>query len=232
MSEQRERILSHACDLYLSDGLEGFSMRKLARAVGVTAPALYRHYESKERLLQDVMVQAYQHFSQYLYRALVGTTPRERMHLASQGYLDFALEHPKLYDILFATPDTSGLGESSEELEALGCAVGQFWRDRVRECMDDGILAEGDTESISTTMWAHAHGLLTLHRKGVLTRGGELSDEEFRSVFEASSIRLLSGLGTAEFVADLASEGGMGTDDSAQTGGEAVPGAATVSVRE
>src|SRR5690606_6240441 len=47
MSEQRERILACACELYLTDGLDGFSMRKLARSLGVTAPALYRHYESK-----------------------------------------------------------------------------------------------------------------------------------------------------------------------------------------
>ena len=60
MSEQRERILSLACDLFLSDGADGFSMRKLARAVGVTAPALYKYYESKERLLHDVMTQAYE----------------------------------------------------------------------------------------------------------------------------------------------------------------------------
>ena len=44
MSEQREHILTCACELYLEDGLEGFSMRKLARDVGVTAPALYRYY--------------------------------------------------------------------------------------------------------------------------------------------------------------------------------------------
>jgi AcrR family transcriptional regulator len=43
MSDQRDAILAAACDLYLRSGLDGFSMRKLAREVGVTAPALYRH---------------------------------------------------------------------------------------------------------------------------------------------------------------------------------------------
>ena len=53
MSEQRERIRTLACELFLRDGADGFSMRKLARAVGVTAPALYKHYESKECLLHE-----------------------------------------------------------------------------------------------------------------------------------------------------------------------------------
>ena len=40
MSDQRQDILARACDLYLSQGLDGFSMRGLAKEVGVTAPAL------------------------------------------------------------------------------------------------------------------------------------------------------------------------------------------------
>ena len=222
MSEQRERILNAACDLYLSGGLEGFSMRKLARSIGVTAPALYRHYESKEKLLHDVMAQAYERFAQYLYRSLVGTSPAERMRLAGEGYLDFALEHPKLYDILFASPDIHGIGEVSDELEALGCAVGQFWHDRVRECMDHGILRDGDPEAVSMTMWGHAHGLLVLHRRGVLAGGGVGSDDEFRKLFQASGIRLLEGLATPEHMADL----------EARAGGDAGRGTAMSAVTE
>ena len=203
MSESRDRILALACDLYLSDGLDGFSMRKLARAVGVTAPALYRHFESKERLLHDVMVQAYEQFAQYLYRALAGTTPGERFHMAGHAYLEFALRHPQLYDMLFAMPATSGLKAASEELEALGCAIGQFWHDRVRECMDDGILVDGDPEEASITLWGHAHGLVTLHRKGILMRDGCMDEAAFRELFEASALRLLRGLATPEYAGGM-----------------------------
>lgn len=225
MSDTRQRILAHACDLYLTDGLDGFSMRKLARAVGVTAPALYRHFESKERLLHDVMVQAYEQFAHYLYRALAGATPRERIQMASVAYLDFALEHPKLYDILFATPATSGIRDGSDELEALGCAVGQFWHDRVRECMDDGILAEGDPEAVSVTMWGHAHGLLTLHRKGILMRDRAMDEADFRTLFEESGLRLLRGLATPGHMALVDAErGGEGARSRGASGGEGAGG--------
>ena len=96
MSDQRENILVQACALFLKDGLEGFSMRKLAKAVGVTAPALYRHFESKEQLLFDVLGEAYRRMSQRLYQALEGSTPWERLRLAGEGYVLFALEHPNV----------------------------------------------------------------------------------------------------------------------------------------
>jgi AcrR family transcriptional regulator len=195
MSDQREKILVQACALFLKDGLEGFSMRKLARAVGVTAPALYRHFESKERLLHDVLGEAYRRMSRRLYQALEGATPWERLRLAGEGYVLFALEHPRLYDALFASPELVGIADIPEEIEAQGCAVGRFWNDRIRECMDAGMLHPGDPEGVGLTMWAHAHGLIALHSRGLLIPGIESDTEDFLRIYRASMERMLRGLG-------------------------------------
>lgn len=185
-----------ACELFLRDGFDGFSMRRLARSVGVTAPALYRHYEGKEAVLHHVVGHAYQQMSQYLYRALEGRSPEERLLLAGRGYLDFALDHPRLYDALFASPDLAGLGELPDGVEAQGCAIGQFWNDRIRECMDAGILRRRDPGDVALTLWAHAHGLISLRARGLLGSADELPDEAFREMYRESSRRALEGLRT------------------------------------
>ena len=195
MSEQRENILACACDLYLREGLEGFSMRKLARTVGVTAPALYRHYENKEGVLLDVIQQAYHRLAHHLYRALEGRTPEDRFRMAGQGYLDFALESPRLYDMLFASPDHLGWVAFPDELETQACAIGQFWNDRVRECIGASMLRDGDPGAISVTLWAHAHGLVSLYLRGMLG----VDEQGFRDLFRSSTRRLLAGLSTPEF---------------------------------
>lgn len=194
MSEQRDNILMHACDLFLEDGLEGFSMRRLAREVGVTAPALYRHYDSKEALLHDVLSEAYRQMTQHLYRALEGRTPWERLRLAGEGYASFAVEHPRLYDALFASPDLVGLAGIPAEIQAHGCAVGQFWNDRIRECMDEGLLRAGDPRAVGLTMWAHAHGLISLHSRGLLIPGSQVDSERFMEIYRGSALRMLQGL--------------------------------------
>lgn len=204
MSEQHDRILALASELFLADGADGFSMRKLARRLGVTAPALYKHFSSKEDLLQKVLLEAHERFARYLYRGLSGTTPLERLILASEGYLDFALENPRLYEFMYAAPDTLGIERLSPEVEALGCAIGQFWHDRVRECMDAGLLREGDPEAASVTMWGHAHGLLVLFLRGRLSPGGEaMTEAAFREFFEQSGLRLLEGVGMPALVEAL-----------------------------
>lgn len=199
MSDQREKILSCACDLYLEDGWEGFSMRKLARQVGVTAPALYRHYEGRDHVLADVVREAYREFTSYLYRALEGRTPLERFVRAGQGYLDFALKHPRWYQLLFVTPEQLGSGELPDDIEAMGCAVHQFWVDRVRECQDAGILRDGDPVQVSITMWGHAHGLLSLYHQGHL----RMDEEMFREHFHHSGANMLIGVATDEFAAEM-----------------------------
>ncbi len=214
MSEQREKILVHACDLFLRDGLEGFSMRKLARAVGVTAPALYRHYDGKEALLHDVLSEAYRRMSRHLYQALEGSTPRDRLRMAGEGYMSFALEHPRLYDALFASPELVGLEGIPEEVEAQGCAVGRFWNDRIRECMDEGILRRQDPEAVGLTLWAHAHGMISLYSRGFMMPGGTPDPDAFRSMFRDSMRRLYEGLAVEGAVMDDDSRGGGPPADS------------------
>jgi AcrR family transcriptional regulator len=215
MTDVRETIRSCACALYLEDGFEGFSMRKLARAVGVTAPAIYRHYESKEALLLDVVSEATRQLVQYLYRALAGSTPEERFRIAGAAYLDFALEHPRYFQIVAAFCDLMGLDEVPEEVARQTAMVQQFWHDRVRECVQTGILREGDPEEIGLTLWAQAYGLISLYMK----RNLGMPEEAFREAFSRSFVRVLRGLATPEYAAQLASVSEEAAEQAARSPG-------------
>ena len=205
MSEPRENILACACDLYLSDGLDGFSMRKLARQVGVTAPALYRHYENKEHVVLDVVREAFREFTAYLYRGLEGHTPEERLMRAGEGYLEFGLEHPRWYRMVYISPEQLGLDALPSDIESQGCAVHQFWVDRLRECMAAGLLRPDDPIQVGLTMWAHSHGLVTLFHDGHF----RMDRDAFRDLYRRSSLRLLVGIATDAYGAEL--EERMGT---------------------
>ncbi len=206
MTETRERILSCACELYLEDGFDGFSMRKLARQVGVTAPALYRHFEGKEDLLLEIVMEGYRTQVQYLYEALGGETPAERFRRAGKAYVRFALEHPRYYEILYAWGQILGLDDPPEEIAGLLRAIQQFWMDRVRECMDAGVLRPGDPEIVARTFWALTHGMISIHQKGMLC----VTDEDFPGTYLASIRHLMEGVGGGAWEA----EGATGRDDA------------------
>jgi AcrR family transcriptional regulator len=203
MADTRDRILGCACDLYMQDGLEGFSMRKLARSVGVTAPALYRHFENREEVLLEVVGEAYDELFQTLSSSLSGTTPMERFLMSGEAYMDFALSHPRYFQIMHAFAEFMGLDDPPAALAKRSCALEQFWYDRVRECQDAGMLREDDIERISLTLWAHAYGLLSLYLRRLMV----MSEEIFREEFRASFLRVLRGLATEEAGTLLEEEG-------------------------
>lgn len=199
MATQREEILSAACDLLASGGLDGLSMRKLATQLGVTAPALYRHYESKEMVLVDVVGEAFKVFAQYLYRALDGRTAVERFSLTGRSYLAFALEHPRYYALLHEAHEMIGHDALPHEATDHACAVGQFMVDRVREGMECGMLKAGPPETVARTIWAHAHGLVSIYHRGLF----RIEEAEFRDLFLESGWCLMEGLAEPEFAAAM-----------------------------
>ena len=101
--ETRQQILTEARELFLEDGLAGFSMRAVASRVGVSATALYRHFNDKDALLASLLSEAFATFGSYLGRALGGRTPIERFRAIGLAYVDFALDHPRDYELMFLT---------------------------------------------------------------------------------------------------------------------------------
>lgn len=196
MTISRERVLTCACDLYLADGLDGFSMRRLANELGVTAPALYRHYPAKEALLRDVVGEAFKVFGAYLYRALEGSTAQERLRLTGEGYLAFALEHPRFYEVIHASPRLLGFSDLPEDVSVQACGTKQFLVDRVRECMDARVLVPDDPEVVAAVIWAFSHGLVSLFLGGALP----VQKAGFVDLYQAAFARLFTGIAGEAFV--------------------------------
>jgi hypothetical protein len=100
-----------------------------------------------------------------------------------------------------------------DDIQSMGCAIHQFWNDRVNECMRAGVLKEGDPEAVGLTLWAHAHGLLQLYQQGRLN-----TDEDgFRRVVTESGARLFAGVMTDEFAERFRDQ--MAGDDAGATSG-------------
>lgn len=103
--ELRERILETARDLLIEQGLDGFSMRKLAAKIDYTPTAIYFHFPDKESLLLELIAGDF-----LAFRAALGQMPAElpplvKLRLMGRGYIAFATVHPQHYRLLFMTPN-------------------------------------------------------------------------------------------------------------------------------
>jgi AcrR family transcriptional regulator len=189
----RDRILEAARDIGFSEGFRAVTMRRVAGEVGLTAPALYRHFEGKAGLLAELMDRARERFLSVLAPCREGGDVRDRFWRASDAYLAFALDHPHDYELLFMSPNQAGLlgapasveSWSEEPPETFGVAV-----ERVVECMHAGLLRDDDPIEVTLALSAAAHGLVSLYLAG---RFGP-DPAPFRTLYRRSMSRLLTGL--------------------------------------
>ncbi len=190
VDDTRAGLLAAARDVFLEDGETQFSLREVARRVGVSAAAVYRHFDNKEALLLAACTQGFQVFSSYLVRALAARTPLERMLATSEQYRSFALENPLDYRFIFMTV-ADKVRYPAEETVPQDTTF-QFLVDRVRECTEVGVLAPGDPTITAVLIWAHVHGLVSLRLSEHLHAVGD--DAAFTGLYRASVQRLLRGL--------------------------------------
>ncbi len=190
-SDTRARLLAHARDVYLEGGPASFSLREVARRSGVSAPAVYRHFDGKEALLGAVCGEGFRIFSSYLLRSLGEATPKGRLLAAGDQYRLFALENPRDYRFIFMST-AEDLGLTAGPPTSVNSATFQFLVDRTNECIASRDLAPGDAAEIAAVIWAHVHGLASLRLSGHLAPAGD--DAAFATFFRQSVERLLLGL--------------------------------------
>src|SRR6187551_3672736 len=99
-ASRREQILAVAAQLFAKHGFHGVSIADLGAAVGVSGPALYRHFPSKEGLLAEMLVGISEHLlAGGQERAAETTDPVELLEALIAFHTDFALHQPELITV-------------------------------------------------------------------------------------------------------------------------------------
>lgn len=157
----RNACVAAALELLARDGLSGVTLREVARAIGVSRSAPYRHFANKRDLLAACAAAGFAELAAQA-RAVVETcdTPDITMlRLLLQRYAEFGAAEPNLYRLMFASDF------KSEEYPALnGQAEAAFGvlDDAVRRGQRAGAVRAGDTYGQVLALWSCAHGLVSL----------------------------------------------------------------------
>jgi AcrR family transcriptional regulator len=158
----REEILEATERLLLETGSEeAVSIRAVARATGVTAPSIYRHFEDKTHLLFEVCARHFALLDEAIEAAVVGIDdPVLAMQARGKAYVRFGIEHPEHYRIMFMGPAYATPDQWSDLL-----ATGSFANlvGGIRAMVDAGAMPEpDDVVTAALHVWANIHGLTSL----------------------------------------------------------------------
>jgi AcrR family transcriptional regulator len=183
----RRAILDAARDLFVSQGYEAVSMRKIAERIEYSPTAIYLYFKDKDAILGTLIDEGFELLCRAISQLDGVSDPVERLRRGGRGYIQFALENPHYYRLMFEMADSAPTpGTPGQKRESAVRAFGF-----IRRCVSEG-MAQGrfrtDREEIilSHTAWSHVHGAAALalaHRLTMLTP--EEQQQFFDSVAEA-----------------------------------------------
>ena len=185
--EMRERVLQAAMDMLASDGVAGFTTRRLAQHAGTSTPAVYELFGDKAGLVRELFFEGFRLLRQYLDQVRPSQDPRAELVLVIESLRSFAREHSVLADLMFSRP-FADFDPGPAERRA-GDEVRLFIVAAVRRCVRAGIL-EGDEVDIAHVIVAMAQGLAGQETAGWLGTSQQSRDRRWDLAITA----LLDGL--------------------------------------
>jgi AcrR family transcriptional regulator len=169
-------LLDAALRVVSQKDLRELSMRELARMVGVSPRAPYRHFVSKEALLAALAVEGFDLFRIQCRSQIeaAGNDPLARMMASAQASVAFAVEHPAYFKVMYSPYET--VDESTPELVRARWEPARLLLALIADAQKAGMVRAGDPGPISFAAFAIVHGLSVLLTEKQLKRFGTDKD--------------------------------------------------------
>ncbi|MFM1961907.1 MAG: hypothetical protein RLZZ172_752 [Bacteroidota bacterium] len=161
--ELRRLILDAALKVFVEEGLECLSIRRIAEIIAYSPTTIYLYFKDKNHLLFELCELGFLQMAEMNNNLSVIQNPLERLHRMGENYIKFGIEHPAYYDLMFnqaapmerlASMGNTDWNNGDQTLEQL--------KGIIRDCLQQGLIKKGDTDSIAMAVWGMVHGLVSL----------------------------------------------------------------------
>lgn len=170
----REALISTAVEMLSETGETSFTLRQLAKRIGVSHAAAYHHFHDKNALMAAVAIEGFRQLDEVMQSARVAeaNTARDRLLAVCESYAEFATRSPAHFRVMFGE-DSGGGVLTDEHLSPMRVVV-----DCLHDCAEAGDLdPEDDLEQIGQEVWALVHGNAQLAMGGFFNEHAPEIDE-------------------------------------------------------
>ncbi len=161
--DTRQSILATARELFLLKGFEATTIRNIAEKIEYSPSTIYQHFKDKNEIFYTIHSEAFAELVRYLNASEMHKNPMDQLIALGQIYIQFAMENPELYDLMFimeAPIDFLNYLEDANWIE--GKMAFDYLKSVIANCIQQGLIKETDLESLSYLIWSTVHGLVTI----------------------------------------------------------------------
>ena len=158
----RRRILSAARELFVTEGYESVSMRKIADMIEYSPTTIYLYYEDKADLLDSVCKETLLNLLNTLDLLRKDKSdPVETLRKSGKAYVEFGLKYPQDYKLTFVVRPQFQKGLGLQE-GSVGEKVFNYLCAMVSECIRQKAFRQVDVETTGQALWSAVHGVTLL----------------------------------------------------------------------
>jgi AcrR family transcriptional regulator len=160
--EIRKLILEASMKLFVEEGFEAVTIRKIADLIEYSPTTVYLYFKDKDEIFYSLHDEGFEKLQEFNRNLPSIQNPLVRLHKMGENYIRFGMDHREYYNLMFIQ------SEPMDKISELGCdwapgdtALARL-KETVTECMEKGYLAKGDPEQVSLSVWSFVHGLVSL----------------------------------------------------------------------
>lgn len=165
-ADLKEACVQAAREVIAERGVEGLSMRDVARKLGISHQAPYRHFVSRDHLLAEIMRRCFADFALHLDQRPPGSDPHADLEAMGQAYLSYAEHKPLEYRLMFGTP----WPEPAQHPDLVKHAVHAFdiLRESLRRMYGDALDRRVQADLDALFIWSTLHGMASIQQANVM----------------------------------------------------------------
>jgi AcrR family transcriptional regulator len=180
----KHRIFAAARTVLDQKGIEGLTVREVARRAGMSPMAMYRHFADKGELL-DALVEDGLAAWEKMARAIRAGDPMVWLEQLAEAYLDFALSKPHRFDSAFFVPAPKAR-QFPDDFVAGRSPVIAMAMVRIDQAKSDGRLGETPALEVALSLAALGQGLVSMYRANRFS-----SEKQFRALYRVALLHWL-----------------------------------------
>lgn len=162
-SNVRRLILDAARDLFVTEGYQHTSLRKIAEKIEYSPATIYLYFQDKSELLDALLTETFTELDAKLrVISLRETDSLTALRRGLRTYIEFGLSHPNHYLLAFVQNEALFDGERKQYKLKHAPACFDNLRQAVMRAIEDGHLIADDPEATAQALWAGIHGLTSL----------------------------------------------------------------------
>jgi AcrR family transcriptional regulator len=165
----RQDLVTAALQIINRKGVAALTLRGVAKRLGVSQTAPYRHFSSKGALLAGVAAEGFSALLARMEEAVAAAGPDliARYQATGVTYLRFALEHPAHFTVMYGSRpgDFDVVASAEPARQGLKLLI-----EIIAECQRAGLAAPGDPSLVAVKVWSFVHGIAVLFLQGFLPR--------------------------------------------------------------